>query len=322
MRTQGIDFRDRIANLTRPLGFDQNSPAFELEHIENRLILNTYYISTKQIDRLITPLRQFKPVLIWGHPNTLYLMAEYILENDLPPLETKLVATFGEKMHAPMRETLRQVFTGKYVEYYGNRENSIAAFSETDDIFKEVSEYCHLELQDHLQKASIKDHIGAGTLISTSLHNYAFPLIRYETDDIIEFCHNPHDHNQVPLFRIVGGKNRDLLLSKKGLILPFFMTNLEKKGFNKIRQYQIEQTDLDRVVLHVVTSPEYDRHTDEPLLLQYASEALANCFRIELDYCNSITISESGKHRLVVSDLASAYVSRQLKSITARQYQH
>lgn len=314
LHAHGINFRDPVATLTRPLGFDDNSPASELDRIDNTLILNTYYISTGEFDRILNPLREFKPRLIWGHPNTLFLLAEHILENDLEPVETAMVATFGEKMHPPIRETLKHAFIGEYVEYYGNRENTIAAFSPGNDRFTEVSEYCHLEIEHASASDLMHKRCGAGNLITTSLHNYAFPLIRYQSDDLVEYCKITGCQSEAPCFHILGGKSRDLLLTRRGLILPFFLTNLEKRGFNKIRQYQLEQLDLDNVILRIVVSPDFKRESDEKLLLDYTSEALANHFIIKVEYHDNIEFTEAGKFRPVISDLASAFIEKRLRS--------
>ena len=314
LHSRGIAFRDPTATLTGRLGFDDNSPACELDRIDNTLVLNTYYISKHKFDRILNPLRDFKPRLIWGHPNTLFVLAEHILVNDLPPIETGLVATFGEKMYSPIRETLKRALIGEYVEYYGNRENTIAAFSPGNDHFNEVSEYCHLELQPTTDSNLIRNHCGAGNLLTTSLHNYAFPLIRYQSEDLVEYCNDPDCRQRSPYFRILGGKSRDLLLTRKGLILPFFLTNLEKRGFNKIRQYQLEQLDLNNVILRVVVSPDFKIESDEKMLLDYTSEALANSFKIKVEYHDKIEFTEAGKFRPVISDLASAFMEKHLRS--------
>lgn len=296
----GYRFRDpRVNVVCRSL--DPNSVLLEHDRIENALLVNTYHIIRGLRDEIIEGIRSFRPRLIWSHPSPLAILAEHIVSRGLRPIEVPVVALYSEKIYPHIRKVLQQAFPGKFIEYFGNRENSFAAWGECNDRFFEVSEYCHMEV-DHRWSDGV-----SGDLITTSLHNYAVPLIRYDPGDIVKWHGYCDSSKPYPVFELIGGRGKDVLVSRDGLTVPYFLAAIDAKDFKKLAKYQIEQVSLDEVVLRVVPRPEYDRRQDEALLLSLASQSLANKFRIRLEYVDDIPLTDGGKYRSVISRFAAEY---------------
>ena len=301
----GFKFRDRLANITNPRSTSIDSRVADIDKVNNELVVDTYHIAHRNFKPVLEAVRKFKPHMIWAHPNMIGLLAEYCLEQGLAPIDVPLVATYALKFDPAVREICKQIFQGTYIEYYGNRENSIAAWGRSDGIFYEISEYCHFEIANIFTKKGEPDR---GDLITTSLQNYAFPLIRYHSEDYVKML-GYHDKSiPYPAIDLIGGRGKDLLVSRDGLIDPYILGYICKKGFNKIRSYQLVQLSLDEIMIRLAVKDDYDKAVDEPILDQLLQEAIPHGFKFKFEYVRHIPLTDNGKFQLVISDLAMDYI--------------
>lgn len=302
----GYNYRDKLANITNPHSSSADSPVAELDKINNHLIIDTFHIARRNLKPVLKLLREFKPKMIWTHPNMIGILAEYILDNDLEPIPIPLIATYALKFDPAVRKLCQKVFPGRYFEYYGNRENSIAAWGNSDGVFYEISEYCHFEIENVFTTSGQPDK---GDLITTSLHNYAFPLIRYHSEDYVKMLGYIDEQIPYPAIDLIGGRGKDLLVTRQGLIDPYVLGYICRKGFDKIQSYQIKQLAIDKLLLRIVPKQNYNIENDEPILEQLLQEALPFGFKFEFKYVEHIPLTKSGKFQLVISDLAMDYIT-------------
>lgn len=299
----GHRFRDPWVNIVCR-NFDPDSPLCEYNQLENCLLINTYHIIRGRREEIVEAIRDFQPNLIWTHPSPLGIIGEFMLDRGLEPIKVPVVATYAEKMYPHIRRVLTQAFPARYVEYFANRENSFASWGHSDDHFFEVSEYCHMEVFPD------GDGSDTGDLITTGLHNYAVPLIRYDPGDIVRgygVCDADVPYRK---FELIGGRGKDILVTRDGYTVPYFLAYIDAKNFNKLHKYQMEQLSLEEIILRVVPKSNYDRQRDEAKLLEYASRSLADKFRIKLEYVEDIPLTDGGKYRSVISRLASERFGR------------
>lgn len=298
----GYTFKQRRITLEPPRTFVPCPKLYDLDRIENNLVIEGRELLAGRHREIIDLIRSFRPTMLWSLPNPLVSLADYMENHDLPPIPLTLVVTYGEKIFPHTQAMIRKAFPARYLDYYGNRENTIAAWAEPCGRFTEFSEYCHLE--------NTADDGGAGDLISTSLHNFAMPLIRYNTGDLVTDLHYDSPESPRPSFELLGGRGKDLLLTRDGLTPSYVLLYLEHQKFTKFRTVQLEQTAIDEVILRVEVGSEYDRVVDEPKVIEYATEALMGKFRVTIEYVDRIPLSEGGKFRPVLSPLALAEVRR------------
>ncbi len=305
----GFDFRDKKATITNPHSFEPDAPVYEYDKLENELVIDTSHLVARHFDKAYQALKDFNPKMIWSHPNMLGLLAEYIHEKGLEPLEITLIGTYAVKFDPALKDLTSKVIKGRYFEYYGNRENTIAAWGDSNGEFFEVSEYCHFELENAISVADYK----RGDLITTSLHNYAFPLIRYHSEDVAEWLGKTDPSKPYPAIRLIGGRGKDLLVSKEGLIDIPVLGFLQKNDFDKISNYQIEQISLQKIIFRGVVRKNFDGNDDKERLYQLLKELLPDYFEIEIEYVKDIRVTPQGKSRMVISPLAMDYLNTYTK---------
>lgn len=299
---QGLNFRDIIFSLTRPKYADGKAQSFEHDRVTNNIIINTDYVINGKFEKIIPLFEKYKPRMIWAHPNVLCILADHIISLGIAPIELPVIACYGEKIYPHVMSILKQAFNSKIVEYYGNRENSIASWGFGDGRFFEISEYCHLEIVEGSTDALNPE---SGSIITTSLHNYAFPLIRYDSEDVGKSVGYINDDIQYPVVELTGGRGKDLLVARDGsLIVPYMPYYFDNSEHNKLKKYQVEQISLDKVILRLVPLPDFDRQKDEPVFLEFYKKVTAGKFEVEIEYVDDIPFTEGGKYPVAISPFA------------------
>ena len=295
----GINFGDLRMTVFNPGAYSPEAPYFDYDKLENKVNIFTYHIFARDLDPLLDLIRKFKPRMIWAHPNVFSVLAEYILDQNLEPINIPVVATYGELIDPHIKAILTRGFPARYIEYYGNRENTVGAWGLSDQTFYEMSEYCHLE---------VEDGAGEGDIISTSLHNYAFPMIRYKPEDYIEWLGYTDDNLPYPKFKLIGARGKNLLLSRNGIICPYALYYMERHDFYKLKMFQLEQVSLDEVIARIVPRENFDPATDSEILANLIDRALLGNFKVIVEVVENIPFTEYGKYKPVISTLAMEYI--------------
>ncbi|ARN77768.1 hypothetical protein BST97_07015 [Nonlabens spongiae] len=120
-----------------------------------------------------------------GYPSSIYEFARYCKNNDpklVDELRKNLKGAFlgSEYPHSRYRKAIEEVFEIPTISWYGHTERAVLAHEEVGNPFtyKPFLTYGFAEaIATFKQKTS---------LVATSYYNYATPLIRYDTEDLIE----------------------------------------------------------------------------------------------------------------------------------------
>lgn len=141
-------------------------------HISNTLYLSSYNINAQTADTYHQLIEKHCPKAIEGYPSSLYCLALVFRDKGL---ECHIPVTFtsSETLFDYQRTMIEKVFHTQVYDHYGTTERTIRLEESLDHHgYYEDPGYGIEEYRD--------DYI-----ISTSLINDVFPLIRYKTDDRI-----------------------------------------------------------------------------------------------------------------------------------------
>jgi phenylacetate-CoA ligase len=143
-------------------------------------------------------------------------------------------------------------------------------------------------------------------LIGTNWSNHAFPLLRYDTGDLVTIstertcpCGRPGR-----LVDEIDGRKEDYVLLPNGVKVG----RLDHifKDLIHVQEAQFRQNHPKRVEIWVVKGQGYDECGEESQLLLETRKRLGHDINIQIRYVNSIERTKSGKLRFVVSNLDSS----------------
>lgn len=141
-------------------------------HVSNTLFLSSYNINSKTAETYHRLIEKHHPKAIEGYPSSLYSLALVFRDKGFE-CHIPVAFTSSETLFDYQRKLIEEVFHTQVFDHYGTTERTIRLEESLDhNGYFEDPGYGIEEYYD--------DHI-----ISTSLINDVFPLIRYKTDDRI-----------------------------------------------------------------------------------------------------------------------------------------
>ena len=237
-------------------------------------------------------LRKYPCYFLHGYPSVLSEFAHYC-EHDselLKLLRGKLKGAFlsSEYPYPVYRKKLEQVFGIKTQSFYGHTERCVMAFETEEQFrFKPFQTYGYAE--------TIKDNNDKNHLVGTSYFNMASPLIRYDTEDIID---NPcYEDGILELFDIKEGRSGQFIEDKNGkkVSLTGLVMGRHHGLFNLCEHIQVHQDEPGHATIIYV--PKIGQKIERP-------ETLFDASNVDVDFCflerNQPIRTASGKINLLV----------------------
>lgn len=281
---------------------NKDSPPFwAYNYFENQLIFSSYHLSKKNIGFYIKKLNDFKPVLIHGYPSSIYLIAHYILENSIKlDFTPKMIITASETLLDFQRDAIEKAFGCKCYIWYGNTE-----------LCGHITEciYGKLHIQPYHSFVRIVNNNGEdvssgeeGFLVGTNFSNYIFPLINYNTKDVVKL-------SQLQDCKCLkGGQIIDYIIGRVEdyIVLPNgrWIGRLDHlfKSARYVRNAQIEQKKLGEIIIRIEREPGYSTETEKKIL-EEARGRLGSEVAITFDYVNEIPKDKNGKFKFIVQNM-------------------
>jgi len=264
-----------------------------------RRIYNSWSLTEEVLSRYVQGLNRFKPDVLMGYTNPLFVMARFVEERDLPVPRMRGIVATAEMLYDYQRETIEKVFQAPVFNRYGCRELMLIA-SEC-----EYHQGMHLN-SDNQYHEFLRDNEPVeagevGEIVITDLNNYGMPFIRYRNGDLgIPGNRTCPCGRGLPLMEGMQGRLLDMIVTPDGRYVAgeYFIRLL--KTFPGIRHFQVVQEAVERLEIRLVTDsqfrPEYLEETRRSL-----GQIVGARTRIEFQMVDAIPLTASGKWRVTVS---------------------
>jgi len=226
--------------------------------------------------------------ILRGYPSSIQILAHYFKEQNIKLPDLKLILTASETLTKNNRDFIEDIFNVKISNHYGLAEVCVMMGDcEKHNGLHNYDEYGYLELLK-TDVSEIKKIIG------TNLHNYALPLIRYETGDYAEVNEDKCGCNK-GLSRVLNivGRESNFISCENNKKIPItnFFTMFEH--FNEIIQWQIVQKNT--FSLQIIIDSKIFSTDRLDYLKQELSNRLPDYFEINFEFGNNFHRSVEGK---------------------------
>jgi phenylacetate-CoA ligase len=140
-------------------------------------------------------------------------------------------------------------------------------------------------------------------MVGSSLHNFAMPLIRYQTTDRVAFKTETCTCGRaLRLMEDVTTKAEDLLRLRDGRLIPPSVLTHPFKPLDSIEGSQLVQTDLDRLLVRIQPGGEFGDHHRQHLVRELKAR-LGDDMRIDIELVDELPRTARGKFKWVVSQV-------------------
>ena len=270
---------------------DESSKFRELlkDKMANRVRFPVFDLSDQAFEKIQHSIKSGRIKYLYGYTSALVAFARYVkarqvvLKSQCPLLSACIVTS--EMCVEEDKMLLEQTFGVPIINEYGASELDIIAFTAANGDWKLSRENLFVEILDDQGQAVPNGQ--EGRMVITSLHNRAFPMVRYDIGDL-----GALDENKAGVLKKLSGRSNDLIhlpSGKKAAGLTFYYISrriLESGG--SIKEFIIRQTALNRF--------EFDIKADKPMepklvteLHKSMSQYLENDLELQLHYVTDIS---------------------------------
>lgn len=284
----GVQMGDRLVSMR---GVLDNSTLHYFNKAENTLYLSSYLLSKKNIHHYAEQLNRFRPKAIFAFPSSLFALVNLLNEAGLSA-EVPLIFTSSETLYPFQRERIEKGLNGNIFDWYGNAERSIALGQCEKGAYHELPLY------------GINEFLTNG-VVTTSLINRAFPLIKYYVDDRFTLMNDDCSCGRGRAVRSVEGRVDDVVKLPDGTQVG--RLGVAFQGIPNLRYAQIVQEEISSIRVNIVTGPRFNAE-DQQLLLHKLRRRLNNSLGITFHKIGEeeIVKSSSGKYKLIVSKIPAS----------------
>lgn len=301
-RWHGARFHHRIAQIHNLGGLDsRGEPPIWYSLGGRRLTLRLRSLDANSLQVAIEHLARFQAEAIRGGSTTLLThVARYVLRQQKHRLRPKAVFATGERVFPDQRQIVQEAFGVPLTEVYSNWEFVVFAAECERGRLHLASEMGYVEIVKDGRRQPPGE---VGDIVVTNLWNRSFPFVRYEIGDVGRIEREPCPCGRgLPTWRIIGGRQKDLLATPDGYLHPPVSFIAEPQWRNKIQGFRFYQETRNEVLAQIVKGPEF-RDDDIPVLRDDIERSLEGRLTFSLQFCENLEATAGGKYRLVVSKI-------------------
>lgn len=275
-------------------------PYYIYDYTQSCAYFSIFHLSLDSIRSYVEEFNRIAPKYIKGYPSAIYSYVRLAKSRGLISRPVTAIYTASEVLHDSHRLEIEEYFSAPIYQWYGQVETTVNIHECTQRRLHVKEEYGYLEILDD---AGFPATPGvAGKAYGTGWGNTAFPLVRYDTGDMMVW-----DKNQSCICGMSGriieriiGRDEDVIVTPDGR--HFTRLDFIFKPIEGVLESQIAQVETDALEIRVVPTKGFgpeQRSMIEKMIKRY----LGNDMRIYIMEVESVPRAKSGKVRYVISEL-------------------
>jgi phenylacetate-CoA ligase len=286
----------RALLLVEPDGLNRD---FGYRLLSNSLFFDSRTVNRDNVQRFYPLLRRLRPNYYIGYGRAFLHLYKLLVELRLEIPEPRSIIHYGENLLENDRKKLETVYRTKVYDFYSHREDVVIAANPEPGAKYLMEDFFYPEIIDDAGQVTEE---GTGELVGTGFYNYAMPLIRYRTTDILTI--RPYDASSGRSFTRVDriqGRMNDKIVTPAGREF-YFMGNplLDIPGIIAV---QLIQDEIDRVRIKIMADDDFRMDSIARLKKNYA-EYVQNQIVFDVEIVNEFEEQGRGKRPVIISRLA------------------
>lgn len=268
----------------------------------NMLFIPAFEIKEENIDKFVSLISQFKPVMIRGYAASIYVLADYLDEKDLNIHRPRCVVITGEKCFDWQRRVIEHQFGCGVFDDYGSIEINSIAHECDQHLGMHVSmENVIVEFVDEHDEVIRNGRIG--DIVVTSLNNFSVPFIRYRLGDRGRYLNVKCPcGRELYLIDHIEGRIPDVIFTPSGKHLSVHFFTILFKHVASVKQFQIRQKSGSQLETLIVVNRNFDTKDLTMInkrIQEYVGSDMVNSVKI----VDNIPLDSSGKRKFIISEV-------------------
>jgi len=279
--------------------FEQRDPPFWI-YIDyyRQLQCSAYHLAPRTAPAYLQALRKFGVSYGTGYATAWHLLATYLLERGERPPRLRAIVTDSEGINLEQQATIERAFDCPVFQTYGLGETGQVAMQCAARRYHLLTRAVLVEVLDDAGEPVAPGAVG--NVLVTDLTATVTPFIRYRTGDLARLATGPCSCGwHSPAWDEVVGRLDDQVLTPDGRWIGR-LSHLTKPGVG-IRESQIVQQALDRIVIRVVPDADFEPASMDEVVAT-AHRYLGREMQVRWEQVETLPRTRAGKLRHVVRE--------------------
>ncbi len=287
----GFTYGQKIVSLRGNL--DRNEISLYI-HISKTLYLSSFNMNDKTIVKYFQKIKKHKPIAIEGFPSSLYSLC--LLLNDKGyKCQIPICFTSSETMYDYQRKYIEKTLHTQIYDHYGSTERSIR-------LSESFNHSGYFEDPGY----SVNEYTNNG-IITTSLINDVFPLIRYQMNDLIELNNiiNNNDRPIPPIVKKIYGRSINYIIGQDGTHYSDSALTFIFKSVPNVRMAQFVQYEKGIVNINIVPERDFNESNKQIILNMMDQKVGLSNIKVTINIIsiNEIIYTSRNKLSLVINKI-------------------
>lgn len=300
----GFDSHEMLIHL-RTWNRWQNKTAAQIKS-ENIIPFDISDMGEDKLSELCRLISENNALCLRGYASSFGILANYVKEHPMTFPSLKICIAGSEALHDDVRASVKNTLHCEIISQYANEECGILAqekvpTSETDNVmYLNHTGYFFEVLKMNSDEPA--EYGELGRIVITDLHNYAFPIIRYDNGDV-GILGEPNEYsNGYPVLKKLYGRRFDVCYTVDNQ--PFFPMTIGRvlKHYDNVAQWQFIQKGQSEYLLKIIMRNDDDANTYLHSAITELKSVLGQAANIMIEQVNDIPVLASGKRKPVVNE--------------------
>jgi phenylacetate-CoA ligase len=302
VRWAGVTFQEPRATFSgRLVEPDPTSkgPFYRYNAVEKQVYFSAFHLRADTAKNYNEALYRYKIHWMTGYAVSFFLLARFILQQNLKTPPLKAIITTSEKLTSEMRAVMQQAYQCRVLEEYSTVENAL---------FASECEYGKLHVSPDVSIVEILRPDGSacepgetGEVVTTCLMRTYQPLIRFKLGDLASWSDKKCEcGRQMPIIQEVVGRIEDVVVGPDGREMVRFHGIFVNQ--QHVQEGQIIQEALDRIRVKVVPNGDFGEE-DTKDIIHRVQQRLGNTVKVIVETVPEIPRNKAGKFQAVISQL-------------------
>lgn len=301
----GFDSHECLIHLRTWNRWQQKTPA-QIKS-ENIYPFDIATLGDSRMRELCELIRDKHALCLRGYASSFDILSSYVARHPQSFPSLRILIAGSEALQDNVRARVKKHLKAEIISQYADEECGILAqeavpTSESDNVMylNHTGYFFEVLRMDSDEPAGYGN---LGRIVITDLHNYAFPVIRYDTGDVGTLMPPDSRSNGYPVLAKLYGRRLDICFGTDGE--PFSPMTIGRvlKHYDKVAQWQFVQKGRTSYTLRIIPAE------DGILLETYLADAIGELkdkigqdANITIERVDDIPVLASGKRKPVVNE--------------------
>ncbi len=269
---------------------------------QNKLFLFSSFMNSEVMDTYVKKINHYKPDILQGYSNPVYILADYILQHDITVHSPRSVVLTAEPCLPFQRKVIEDAFNSEVFMFYGCREGGYVGCECSRHNGFHIN--CSSIYMEFLTDSGVAKAGEFGNVVFTDLYNFDMPFIRYRIGDLgIKNEESCACGSPLPLMEFFAGRETDVFITPDGDLVPgVSLCDRIIEDCRGISQLQFIQDTVDEMIVNIVKGPDFS-NTDLEQLDKRMGGYFKGKLKITKQFVDDIPKEKSGKTRFCISNV-------------------